>query len=359
MDCDINGGGVMRKIQLLTDILHDRHSLSEKEYELLIMEHDEEDAAYAASLADAVRRQHYGTDIYVRGLIEVGNICRNDCYYCGIRRSNKKADRYALTNEQILLCAEEGYRLGYRTFVMQGGEGSLPLERILQNVEAIKHHFPDAAVTLSLGEYERDAYQAMFDAGADRYLLRHETADREHYQKLHPDGMSFEHRMRCLQDLKEIGFQTGCGFMVGSPYQTAHHLAKDLKFIEEFSPQMCGIGPFIPHKDTIFRDEPAGSVSLTIYLLSLIRLIKPNILLPATTALGTLDPLGREKGVLAGANVIMPNLPPYEVRPKYELYDHKISTGEESAQSRKNLEKRMEAIGFRVVTARGDYKESH
>ena len=347
----------MKTIRELTDILCKQHSLTIEEYEQMIREHSEEDAAYAASLADVLRREYYGTDIYVRGLIEIGNVCRNDCYYCGIRKSNLHTERYVLTREQILECAEEGYRLGYRTIVLQGGERVIPTERVLSIVKEIKSAFPDVAVTLSLGEYSREEYREMYDAGADRYLLRHETANKKHYEMLHPNTMSFDNRMRCLRDLKEIGFQTGCGFMVGSPYQTPAFLAEDLKFIEEFSPEMCGIGPFIPHKDTIFKDEPAGTVEMTCYLLSLIRLIKPNILLPATTALGTIDPLGREKGVLAGANVIMPNLSPMDVRKKYELYDNKICTGDESAQCRDCLDKRMESIGFRVVTARGDFKK--
>lgn len=341
----------------LIDRLKEEHVLKLAEYEVLIKGYTPETAAYAAQLADSLRRAYYGTDVYVRGLIEIGNVCRNDCYYCGIRRSNVNCDRYILTDEQILACADEGYTLGFRTFVLQGGEGAVPVGRILSLVGRLKERHPDAAVTLSLGEYSRQEYQEMFDAGADRYLLRHETADKEHYEKLHPAQMSFDNRMRCLADLKDIGFQTGCGFMVGSPYQTTQTLAKDLKFIETFSPEMCGIGPFIPHKDTIFKNEPAGSAELTCYLLSLIRLIKPNILLPSTTALGTIDPNGREKGICAGANVVMPNLSPVTVRKKYELYDNKICTGDESAQCRNCLENRMASIGYQIVTARGDIKQ--
>ena len=347
---------MQQKIILLIDKLAREHKLTVCEYRDLIEGRCAETAKYAAGLADQFRKEYYGTDVYVRGLIEVGNVCRNDCYYCGIRRSNVNCDRYILSEEQILECAREGYGLGFRTFVLQGGEGVIPLDKVCCVVKQIKEEFPDAAVTLSLGEYPKDDYQRMFDAGADRYLLRHETADQAHYERLHPAGMSFENRMRCLKDLKEIGFQTGCGFMVGSPYQTTDSLAKDLKFIEEFSPDMCGIGPFIPHKDTVFKDHPAGSAELTCYLLSLIRLIKPNILLPSTTALGTIDPFGREKGIQAGANVVMPNLSPTAVRKKYDLYDNKICTGDESAQCRGCLEKRISSVGFKVVTARGDIK---
>ena len=259
-----------------------------------------------------------------------------------------------MTDEQILSCCAEGYALGFRTFVLQGGEGVFPVDRICRVVSAIRQEYPDCAITLSLGEYGTGDYQRMFDAGANRYLLRHETADKSHYERLHPAGMSFDNRMRCLADLKAIGFQVGCGFMVGSPFQATATLAKDLKFIETFQPDMCGIGPFIPQKDTPFHAYPPGTAAQTIYLLSLIRLIRPDILLPATTALGTIAPDGREKGILAGANVVMPNLSPLNVRAKYALYDNKISTGDESAQSKRSLEKRMAAIGFQIVTARGD-----
>lgn len=339
----------------LVDKLQQEHSLACSEYEYLIANRSDEAAQFLAERAVAVRRQIYGNAVYVRGLIEISNICKNDCLYCGIRRSNVACDRYRLTEEQIMECCAEGYALGFRTFVLQGGEdGFFTDERVCNLVREIKNRHPDCAVTLSLGEKSRESYQKMYDAGADRYLLRHETADPKHYAKLHPEEMSFDNRMRCLKDLKEIGFQTGCGFMVGSPYQTVTSLASDLKFIETFHPDMCGIGPFIPHKDTPFRDMPAGTMQLTCYLLSIIRLIQPNILLPATTALGTIDPKGREKGILSGANVVMPNLSPISVRKKYELYDGKICTGDEAAQCKQCLALRMESIGYEVVTARGD-----
>ena len=306
----------------LVDRLAAVHTLELEEYEQLISAQNSETAAYAAKKADFFRKQIYGTDVFIRGLD----------------------------------CCREGYALGFRTFVLQGGEGMLPVGKICRTVKKIRSCFPDCAITLSLGEYPRSAYLKMFESGADRYLLRHETADSVHYRKLHPLEMSFENRMRCLKDLKEIGFQVGCGFMVGSPMQTTAALAKDLKFIEEFSPDMCGIGPFIPHKDTPFAKFPAGSVEQTCFLLSLIRLIKPNILLPSTTALGTIDPNGREKGILAGANVVMPNLSPIAVRKKYSLYDNKICTGDESAQCLKCLNGRLNAIGFQTVTSRGDIK---
>ena len=340
----------------LIDRLAAERRLTLEEYETLIAGQSGEAARYAAGLADRTRRAVYGVDVYIRGLIEVGNVCRNDCFYCGIRRSNTSCDRYALDEETILACCAEGYELGVCTFVLQGGEGAMPVGRVCRVVSRIRAAYPDCAITLSLGEYPADDYRRMYEAGANRYLLRHETADRAHYEKLHPHEMSFENRMRCLRDLKAIGFQTGCGFMVGSPCQTARTLAKDLKFIEAFQPDMCGVGPFIPHHATPFRDFPAGSAEQTLYLLSLIRLIRPNILLPATTALGTVSTDGRERAVRAGANVIMPNLSPCAERSKYSLYDNKLATGRESAQNLALLKESMRAIGYRVVTARGDVK---
>ncbi len=300
----------------------------------------------------------YGNTVYIRGLIEFTNYCKNDCLYCGIRRSNCNADRYRLTTEQILSCCKIGYELGFRTFVLQGGEDPyFTDERICELVRMIKKDYPDCAVTLSIGEKKRESYQAYFDAGADRYLLRHETANEEHYKKLHPVEMSLANRKRCLRDLKEIGYQTGCGFMVGSPWQTIENLYEDLIFIKELQPEMVGIGPFIPQKDTPFGDKEAGTLDRTLRLLSIIRLIHPHVLLPSTTALGTIHPKGRELGILAGANVVMPNLSPVEVREKYKLYDNKICTGDEAAECRYCMQKRMESIGYQVVTDRGDYKK--
>ena len=338
----------------LIDRLAAGERLTEAEYAALVTGFTPELAQYAAALADDARKKIYGNRIFVRGLIEVGNRCKNDCYYCGIRRSNAAVPRYCLTPEEILGCCAEGHALGFRTFVLQGGEGCLSLETVCGLVRRIKRDYPDCAVTLSLGEFPTEAYRAMREAGADRYLLRHETADPAHYRRLHPASMSFENRMRCLRDLKALGFQTGCGFMVGSPFQTPQSLAKDLKFIEGFQPEMCGIGPFLPQKDTPFGDYPGGSGKLTCFLLSLLRLMHPHMLIPATTALGTVDPHGREKGILAGANVVMPNLSPTSERKKYALYDHKICTGDESAQCIACMRARMASIGFAVTVDRGD-----
>lgn len=301
------------------------------------------------------RRRYYGDAVYVRGLIEFTNYCRNDCLYCGIRRSNRRAQRYRLTQEDILSCCREGYALGYRTFVLQGGEDPyFTPARIETLIRAIKAAHPDCALTLSVGEHSRETYQRWFDAGADRYLLRHETANEAHYRSLHPQAMSPEQRKRCLWDLKEIGYQVGCGFMVGTPGQTLEHLAEDLCFLQDFQPDMVGIGPFLPQKDTPFGAEPPGDLELTLFLLGLTRLLLPGVLLPATTALATLHPRGRELGVQAGANVCMPNLSPAQVREKYALYDNKRNTGAESAQGRDGLAERLAAIGCQVVVHRGD-----
>ena len=342
----------------LINKLEKNRTLTLEEYERLIVNRNEEYARILAEKALNAKQSVYVNSVFIRGLIEISSYCKNNCIYCGIRRDNKACERYRLTKEQILSCCDAGYPLGYRTFVMQGGEDSYFTDDFMCDVIGeIKSKYPDCAITLSLGERSYESYQRLFDAGADRYLLRHETADKEHYEKLHPDNMSFENRMECLRNLKKIGFQTGCGFMVGSPYQTVRMLAKDLKFIEEFRPEMCGIGPFIPHKDTVFSDHPAGSVELTCRLLSIIRLISPDILLPATTALGSIDPTGREKGILSGANIVMPNLSPEDAKQKYQLYNNKLSIGAESAQGKRELEKRMETIGYRIVTARGDIRK--
>lgn len=350
----------MEKGYILIDRLEQTRRLTFEEYLQLINGFTPQLAEYAAKKALWVRKSIYGKDVYVRGLIEISNYCKNDCLYCGIRRSNVNADRYRLNKEDILLCCKEGYALGMRTFVLQGGEDGYFTDEILTDiVSSIRREYPYCAITLSMGERSKESYEALFAAGANRYLLRHETADEEHYAKLHPKDMSFANRMRCLSQLKEIGYQTGCGLMVGSPGQTAETLAKDLVFIQEFQPQMCGIGPFLPHRDTPFREEQAGSGELTCYLLSLVRLMHPRILLPATTALGTLDKeRGREKGLRAGANVVMPNLSPVAVRKKYELYNDKISTGEESAQSVRAIQKRIHDCGFEMVVARGDIRNS-
>ena len=348
---------MVKRIISLLDKLEAEGSLTLDEYELLIENRSDEAVSIARERAVALRKKHYGNTVFIRGLIEISNICKNNCLYCGIRRGNTDCERYRLNEQEILACCDEGYELGFRTFVMQGGEDPHFTDEVLCGiVKKIKSKYPDCAVTLSMGERSRASYEALFAAGADRYLLRHETANSEHYSKLHPSEMSYDERMRCLCDLKDIGFQTGCGFMVGSPYQTNADIARDLKFIEEFKPHMCGIGPFIPHKATEFANEMAGSVELTCYLLSIVRIIRPTILLPSTTALGSLDDFGREKGIMAGANVVMPNLSPMDNRAKYELYNNKLCTKAESAQALDELKERISSIGYKIVSDRGDAK---
>lgn len=310
-----------------------------------------------AAAADQVRREHYGDEVYVRGLIEFTNYCKNNCYYCGIRRDNLKADRYRLTKEEILSCCEEGYRLGFRTFVLQGGEDPyFTDDRVCDMVSEIHRRFADCAITLSIGEKSRESYQAYFDAGAERYLLRHETATDAHYGKLHPAEMSLANRKKCLFDLKEIGYQVGAGFMVDSPFQTTENLVADLRFLQELQPDMIGIGPYITHGETPFAMYPSGSLEKTLRMVSILRLLFPYALIPSTTALGTIHPEGRELGLKAGGNVVMPNLSPVSVRKKYDLYENKICTGEEAAQCRGCLEQRVARAGYRIVTDRGDVK---
>lgn len=340
----------------LIDKLETTSRLTKEEWVALIENRNEDLASYLFEKARRWQQKYYGNRIFTRGLIEFTNYCKNDCYYCGIRRGNRNAERYRLTKEQIMECCQAGYGLGFRTFVLQGGEdGWFTQDKLEEIVRAIKKGYPDCAVTLSIGERSKESYQKLFDAGADRYLLRHETADEAHYGSLHPSELSAAHRKQCLWNLKEIGYQTGTGFMVGSPGQTAEHLAKDLLFIRELMPHMVGIGPFVPHHDTPFAGEAGGTVELTLFLIGLLRVMLPKLLLPATTALGTIDPDGREKGILAGANVLMPNLSPVSVRKKYELYDNKICTGEEAAESLDCLRRRMENIGYKLVVDRGDY----
>ena len=337
--------------------LHQNRKLSENEWQRLFTEYDEEDVSLARSLARKIALERFGKRLWFRGIVEFSNICKQNCLYCGIRRDNHRVCRYRLTPEEILDCCREGYEGGFRTFVLQGGEdGWFTDERMCTIVREIKAKFPDCAVTLSLGERSRQSYQALFDAGADRYLLRHETADETHYRLLHPAEQTLQNRLRCLRDLKDIGYQTGCGIMVGSPGQTPATLARDMVFMQEFRPEMIGVGPFLPHGDTPFRDEPAGSVELTLFILALCRIMLPDVLLPATTALGTAESDGRIRGVLAGCNVVMPNLSPAAVRKKYMLYDNKAGTELTASQGVALLRRQMESIGYEVAIGRGDYQ---
>lgn len=346
----------MSKLYDIIDKLEETQNLEKEEFINLLDNLTETLAQYAYEKARKVAREHFGNRIYIRGLIEISNYCKNDCLYCGIRRSNTNADRYRLNKEDVFSCCHTGYNLGFRTFVLQGGEDPFYSDEFLiELISEIKKNYPDCAITLSLGEKSRDSYQKLFDAGADRYLLRHETADEAHYSKLHPKELTLESRKSCLQSLHDIGYQTGTGFMVGSPWQTNENLAQDILFIKELSPEMVGLGPFIPHHDTPFAGEAQGALDKTLFLLALLRLMKPSLLLPSTTALGTIHPKGRELGILAGANVVMPNLSPVDVRKKYLLYDNKLSSDAEAAEGLNSLKKQMDAIGYEVVTDRGDY----
>lgn len=335
--------------------LEQEQKLNKEEWIRLIDGRTPELTEFLFERARMVRHTHYGKDVYIRGLIEFTNYCKNDCYYCGIRRSNACLSRYRLTEEEILDCCRNGYRLGFRTFVLQGGEdGWFSREKMTVLIRSIRTEFPDCAITLSVGEREKDEYQEYFDAGANRFLLRHETANEKHYRHLHPNELKLQHRKDCLWHLRHIGYQVGSGIMVGSPGQTTEYLAEDLLFLQELQPHMVGIGPFIPHKDTPFREEKAGTLELTLFLLGCVRLMLPQVLMPATTALSTIHPGGRKMGILAGANVVMPNLSPQENRKLYSLYDNKRCMGDEAAEGLLLLQKEMEEIGYTVVFARGD-----
>lgn len=341
----------------LVDQLETTRDLTEEQLLTLITCQEAPVSDYLAQRARAVRHAVYGDEVYIRGLIEFTNYCKNDCRYCGIRRGNGNCRRYRLTPEEILDCCRAGYELGFRTFVLQGGEDSwFTRDRMTQIIRTIRTGCPDCAITLSVGERDRDTYQQWFDAGADRYLLRHETANESLYRTLHPEPLSWKERMDCLYTLKDIGYQVGCGFMVGVPGQTTEMLVEDLRFIQRFRPHMVGIGPFVPHCDTQYRDRPAGSARLTLRLLAILRLMHPDVLLPATTALGTVMGDGRQQGMLHGCNVVMPNLSPEDARAKYTLYDNKLSSGQEAAQCVAQLAESMAQIGYRVVTHRGDWK---
>ncbi len=344
-------------MKTLIDKLKTTHTLEQEEYVLLIKNRTPELSDYLFQQAREIRQLHYAKDIYIRGLIEFTNYCKNDCFYCGIRRGNENANRFRLTKETILTCCEEGYKLGFRTFVLQGGEDPyFSDDRVVDIITSIKERHPDCALTLSIGEKSRESYNAYKEAGADRYLLRHETANEGHYKRLHPSTLSLANRKECLWNLKELGYQVGAGFMVGSPYQTEDHLAEDLLFLKELQPDMVGIGPFIPHCDTPYGSKTPGSLDLTLFMLGLVRLTLPTALLPATTALGTIAENGRELGILAGANVIMPNLSPDLAKDNYTLYNNKLHTGAEAASGLSELTKQMESIGYRIVVSRGDAK---
>lgn len=343
-----------RKIINLIDKLYRTNNLEYEELVYILKNIEETEKNYLIEKANLTRMNTYGDSVFMRGLIEFTNYCNKGCKYCGINAGNKNVERYRLSLDEILLCCDMGYDLGYRTFVLQGGEDLyFTDEKIVEIIKTIKSKYNEVAITLSIGEKSYESYEAYFKAGADRYLLRHETANPELYEKIHLNS-NLNSRKKSLLNLKEIGFQVGAGFMVGIPGGTREDLAKDLIFIKELEPEMVGIGPFIPHKDTIYREELGGTLEDTITMIALTRLLLPYALLPATTALGTIDQNGREKGIKAGANVVMPNLSPMVVREKYSLYDGKICTGDEAAECRNCIEKRIISSGFSIDMSRGD-----
>ena len=346
----------MKVSEKTINLLLKNRNLSDAELKAMLETSDFDTLLF--SLADKIRRQIYGDEVYIRGLIEFTNYCKNNCYYCGIRNGNHNALRYRLNKDEIIACCREGYSLGFRTFVLQGGEDPFFSDKLIcEIVSEIRENFSDCAITLSIGEKSKESYLAYFNAGANRYLLRHETADEEHYKKLHPESMSLKNRKRCLFDLKDIGYQVGSGFMVGSPYQTTENLISDIRFLRELNPDMIGIGPYINHAQTPFAGFNNGSLELTLRLIAVLRLIFPYALIPATTALGTVHPAGRELGLKAVANVVMPNLSPVKVRKLYDLYENKICTGEEAAQCRGCLERRVKSSGYNIVTSVGNVKK--
>lgn len=348
----------MKNKDLILKLDKEKH-LDKNEWISLFETADESDREFARELAQKIAAEQFGNKIYMRGLIEISNICKNDCLYCGIRKSNCTVKRYRMAKEDIFECCKIGYMKGFRTFVLQGGEDGYFSDEVLTDiVSGIKEKYPDCAITLSLGERSKESYEKLFSAGADRYLLRHETATKEHYNSLHPENLSFESRMECLRNLKEIGFQTGCGMMIGSPYQTAENLAEDMLFLEEFKPHMVGIGPFLPAENTPFETEKAGELEKTLLVLSLVRIMLKNVLLPATTALGTLAKDGRQRAILCGANVMMPNISPSGNRKNYSLYNDKIGTGEDAEKSIENVVDSLREIGYEPTVSRGDYKDN-
>ncbi|MFV0394557.1 MAG: [FeFe] hydrogenase H-cluster radical SAM maturase HydE [Coprobacillaceae bacterium] len=340
----------------IIDKLIKQRRLEDEEYKQLLLYMNETDKEYLFSKAKEVAQETFGNKVYIRGLIEFSNYCKNDCYYCGIRLSNKNVERYRLTKEDILFCCKQGYQLGFRTFVLQSGEdNSYTQKDMCDIIKSIRNEYPDCAITLSMGEKDYDTYKAFYEAGANRYLLRHETINSKHYQSLHPKGMNIENRVACLKHLKEIGFQTGSGIMVGSPNQTVDNIIEDIKFLEELKPEMIGIGPYLPHVDTPFRDKEKGSLERTLIILAILRLMHPKALIPSTTALSTIAPNGREKGILVGANAVMPNLSPITNRTKYQLYNDKACMDEETAESLSLLDQRLHKMGYQISYERGDF----
>jgi biotin synthase len=340
----------------MIDHLAQTHHLSEQDALYLLDHLSMKEFAYLMEKSRLLTDQIYGKEVFFRGLIELTNVCSMGCYYCGLQCTNQQVQRYRMSAQEVLATVETGYQLGFKSFVWQGGEDSaLSDEWLCDLIRQFKFNYPDCVVTLSIGERSRASYQALYDAGLDRYLLRHEAANKALYQRLHPEWMSYDHRMQCLSDLKEIGYWVGCGFLVNPPTQTNEDLVADLMFIQEFKPHMCGIGPFIPHPDTPFKNDIAGNGDQTAVMVALVRLLNPEVLLPATTALATVDPKGRLKGLNAGGNVVMPNLTPADVRKFYEIYAQKKNWGDEAAENVKRAKQDIENLGYQPALTKGDH----
>jgi len=350
---------VDKKFSAIVDGLEKNHVGKAEDYLYLLNNINEENRQYLSNAALRVKEEFYGKEIYIRGIVEFSNFCKQNCLYCGIRKDNAHVDRYRLSHKEIVEACRKGYALGYRTFVLQSGEDPyFTDDRVVAIIKDIRDNFKDAAITLSLGEKTKRSYKKFYDAGADRYLLRHETANEKLYDKLH-ENMTFQNRKECLYDLKEIGYQVGAGLMVGSPGQKKTDLIDDLRFLKELKPQMVGMGPYLTHKETPLKDSENGSLTETLVMLSLVRLILPEVLLPATTAVGTIDDYGREQAILAGCNVVMPNISPMEVRKKYELYENKICVDDQPEECRFCIEGRVKCTGSTLNMCRGDHISFH
>ena len=338
-----------------SDILEGLAQASIPDLEAILVNHDTHLEHTLQMRAKTVTEQYFGQKVYLRGVIEISNYCRNNCYYCGIRSANRCITRYRLSAEEVEDACKRGYEIGFRTFVLQGGEDLYWRgEHLISTVRRIHSNYPDCAITLSLGEMEYEEYKALFDAGATRYLLRHETYDKVHYEQLHPNTMDRAHRLQAILDLKNIGYQVGTGIMVGSPGQTTAHLAKDLDFIRRLQPEMIGVGPFIPHKDTPLGSAPAGNLLMTLRFIALCRILNPRALIPATTAVASLHPRGRLEAICHGCNVVMPNLSPPIHRADYALYNNKAYLGAEAAEGTRLLQAQLNTIGYEIDWGRGD-----
>lgn len=312
---------------------------------------DESKNDWLFSLADKIRHDNVGDGVHLRGLIEFSNICKRSCKYCGLRAADKFIDRYRISSDEIVSYAEHAVKTGYKTIVLQSGEDEyFTTDRICEIISRIKKL--GAALTLSIGERSFEDYKAFKESGADRYLIRIETTDRNLYKKMHPH-MDFDNRLRCLKDLKTLGYEVGTGCLVGLPEQSIDSLADDILFFKEIDADMVGIGPFIPHPHTPLKDASNGSFILALKVMALTRILLPDINIPATTAMETLNPNGRIIALKSGANVVMPNVTTTEYRAKYEIYPNKICINENPDKCRECISAKIKSIGRTVSTSYG------